>query len=109
LRPLAFKGDLHFDTVAVVGSDEVGADQKQDDMSRAHVSIDLVTPFLTSANAAVVPTDNQTVSSQQRKLLLEFVAQLLVFVGVRVKDFKRHMLSVKPMRSGGRRADIKSP
>ena len=51
---LALQGDLHL-LVAVVGGDEVGAEQQQYDVGALQVLVDPAFPFLPGSQAAVVP------------------------------------------------------
>jgi len=54
------------------------------------MGIDLVPPFITGANAAIMPIGDQTLAFKQRQVFLELIAQSLVLVGVGIEDFKRH-------------------
>ena len=77
----------HFDVIAVIGGEKVGADEQEDDLRRVHVFVNLPAPFLTSDDAAVVPLADDTVSSQHGEVRLQLVTQCFVLVGVGVEGF----------------------
>jgi hypothetical protein len=66
MRCVALKSELHLHVIAVIGSEEICADQQQDDMRGLNVRINLIPPFITGANAAIMPTGNQTLAFEQR-------------------------------------------
>lgn len=55
---MAFNGAPHFAPVAVIGFDEVGADEEEDDRGGVEVSFDLLLPILTGNDHYVIPACN---------------------------------------------------
>ncbi|MNT95457.1 hypothetical protein D3C72_2373390 [compost metagenome] len=72
----------HLDLVAIVGCEEVGADEKKDDLVAIHVLVDRVVDVLTCPDPAIVPSLNHTLALKHGELLFEPIPQL--FIGVRV-------------------------
>ena len=64
----------HFDVIAVVGCDKVGAYQQQDNLGRLKVSINLPHKFLTRQYLSIMPWVNQTFSPKGREVHFEFIS-----------------------------------
>ena len=73
---------LHFLLGAVIGVDEVGADQENYQLGRGEFGLDCPVEMLTRAEHVVVPDNNQAFAFQRTKVYQEPVLQLLI--GVRV-------------------------
>ena len=71
---------------AVVRRDEAGADQKQDDIGREQMPVDLLLPRCSGIDVPIVPIRNQPGASEHGKMLAKLLPVLLVLVRVRVED-----------------------
>ena len=80
---------LHLVAPAVVRRDEAGADQKQDDIGREQMPVDLLLPRCSGIDLSIVPIRNQAGASEHGKMLAELLPVLLVVVRVRVEHFER--------------------
>jgi hypothetical protein len=60
----------HFDVVAVVGGEKIGADEQEDDVGRLQVLVYLLVPFLAGVNAAVAPVTNHAVTPEHDQVSL---------------------------------------
>jgi hypothetical protein len=58
------QGALHLDVVAVVGCQELRADQQQDDAGRVEMLIDLATPFGARRDLPIVPGADDPLAPQ---------------------------------------------
>lgn len=76
----------HFDVVAVVGRDEVRADQQQNNVRAVELVVDLAVEILAGADAAIVPGCDRALAAEPGEVLLEFVAQRFVRVRIREED-----------------------
>lgn len=72
----------HLDVVAIVRSDEVGADQQQDDLIAVDVFVDGSIDLLASIYASIMPSVDNPLPPEHRKLLLKLISQRLVSVTV---------------------------
>ena len=72
----------HFALIAIVGCDEVGADQQKNDVGNLHVSVDRAVDVLTRADPPVVPCGNDPLALEHGQLLFQLVAQRLVGMGI---------------------------
>src|SRR6266568_6855469 len=62
---MAFECPFHLNTVAVIGVHKIGTDQQQDDLGFVDVLSDLMFPFGSCANIAIMPDINQSLSLQR--------------------------------------------
>ncbi len=69
---------LELDLVELVGGEEVGADQEQDDARLGHAALHLGAPVGAGADAATAPARDAPLALQQREVLLELLAEGLV-------------------------------
>ena len=86
---VALESLLHFGVVAVVGGEEVGADQEQDDVGGVEVGGDRVCPVGSGGDVAIVPGGDDALFGQQGEVGGEVVAQGFVFVGVGEEEGER--------------------
>ena len=56
---------LDFNVVAVIGSDEIDAYQKENDISTPKILINLLRPLVSSRNLSVVPVLDDSLPIQQ--------------------------------------------
>jgi len=68
----------HLPLVAIIGREEVGAHQQQNDVVGLDVPVDFPREILTSADPSVVPDLDDPLPLEQRKLLFDLIAQRLV-------------------------------
>ncbi len=83
---MALQGSRHLFLVAVVGADEVGANEQQDDVGAVEVVVDFVGPLIARKDTAIVPGLDETLPLQQLQVGFELLAQDVVFVGVAVEQ-----------------------
>src|SRR5215208_6418381 len=79
---------FELDVVAVVGGEEVRADQQEDDLRLLEPLVDLTLPVGAGADLPVVPLPDDALPAEDREVLLELVAELLVPVRVRVEQLQ---------------------
>src|SRR5205085_12412297 len=86
-RVVALHRAIHLCAVAEIRRRESRADEKEDDISRVQVRLDLAAPFSPGFYLAVVPLRNHLLALKKTEVLLQSLAQLRVFVGVGEEDF----------------------
>lgn len=64
---------LHLDVVAVIGREEVCADEQEDDVRTFKPRINGAREFLTGADPAVMPCLDDALTLQERELLFELI------------------------------------
>ena len=75
----------HLLAPAIVGGNEVGTDQQQDDVGRCQLPVYLSFPLVAGTDHPVVPFGDQLASTQEREMRFEFAAERLVAVRVGVE------------------------
>jgi hypothetical protein len=89
LGVVAFQGTRHLDVDAIIGVQEVGAHQEQNDVGRFELSIDRASPRRAWKDLAVVPCLDQPVALKHAQVLLELNAIRIVLGRVTEEDPKR--------------------
>ncbi len=84
---------LHLDVIAVVGSDEVGADQQQNDVVDFDMLLNGTGKLLTRTDPPVMPGLDDPAASGGRAEF-DLIPQRLVHMGVRKEQARRHTLSL---------------
>ena len=72
----------HLPFVTIVRRNEIGANQKQDDIRRVEMAVDRVGEFGAGRDASVVPRRYDALSLQGDEVLFQLIAQVLVSMGV---------------------------
>lgn len=72
----------HFAVVAIVGREEVGADEQQDNVRGVQVVIDFVAKILPRLDSAIVPGVDEPLPLEGRQMLFQPVTQRLISVRV---------------------------
>jgi hypothetical protein len=85
-RRVALQRNLHLDIEAVIGGQEIGADQQQYDVGFLEVLVDCLLPQIPGADLAVVPGSDQTLSLEQLQMFCQFVPKMFVTVGIGTKQ-----------------------
>lgn len=57
-----FQGDFHFNVAAVIGGQEIGTDQQQNDVGGAYAIVNLIAPLVAGLNAPVAPGFYQSIA-----------------------------------------------
>jgi hypothetical protein len=83
--PMKVQGLQEFDTHAVLGVQEILADDQQDNLRPSEIVAYLVAPILACDNFAVIPFTDYSLSSQWRDALDYFVADRLIFMSIAAK------------------------
>jgi hypothetical protein len=65
----------HLLAPTIVGGNEVGTDQQQDDVGLCQLPVYLTFPLLASTDHPVVPFSDQLTSTQEREMCFEFAAE----------------------------------
>src|SRR5262249_45287396 len=76
------KGAAHFHIVAILGGEEVGADEQQNQVGGLQMIVNIARPFSATRDLAIMPDCNDTFTLQLAEMRQELVLQLCVFVGV---------------------------
>jgi hypothetical protein len=79
-RRVAVQGVLHLDIEAIIRSQEIGADQQQDDVGFLEIPVDRLLPEIARADLPVVPASHQTLPLEQLEVLRQFIPQRFVAV-----------------------------
>src|SRR5262249_1581912 len=79
----------HLDIVAVVGGDEVGTHQQEDDTGGVEVLVNLPLPLARHGDIAVAPTPDDPLPFEDAKVLQQLPEERLVLVGVGEEDSTR--------------------
>ncbi len=83
---------LDLDAPAVLGGDEAGAHQQQDDVRRGQVPIDLLFPLLADVDVPIVPLGDHPAPAEESQVILQLAPQLLVLMRIRVEEADRLFL-----------------
>jgi hypothetical protein len=86
---MPLQGPFQLDVVAVIGSQEVGADQQQNDVGCIQIFIDGARPFRSRRDPAVMPGMDHPLALQGGEVGAQIFTQLLIPVGVGVEEMKR--------------------
>ncbi len=78
-------GLLHLHAIAVIRCQKVRADQQQDDLGALQMGINRPGPFGPSGDAAIMPVGNNALTFQEAQMVVEFIAQPFIGVGIGVK------------------------
>jgi hypothetical protein len=73
---------FHLPIVAIVGCNEIRADQKQDNIRRVEMAVDRVGEFGAGRDASVMPRRYDALPLQGDEVLFQLIAQVLVSMGV---------------------------
>ena len=73
---------FHLPFVTIVRRNEIGANQKQDDIRRVEMAVDRVGEFSSGRDASVMPLRYDALPLQGDEALFQLIAQVLVSVGV---------------------------
>jgi hypothetical protein len=79
----------HLPFVAVIGREEVGAHQQQNDVVGLDMPVDFFRKILTGTDPSVVPDLDDPLPLEQRKLLFDLVPQRLVGMRIREKHTRQ--------------------
>src|SRR5580704_4531431 len=74
------------DVIAIVGSEEVSADEQEHNIRRFYVIINMTLPFDTGCDLPIVPSHDDIVPLERAEMRFEPVSHLLVFVRVAEKE-----------------------
>ena len=80
LAMMALQRTRHLDVVAILGGDEIGTDQQQDDVGAVELVADLAVELVARSNAAVVPCGDRALTFEGGKMLLKLVSKILIRV-----------------------------
>ncbi len=70
----------------------MGADEEEDNSGGSEVFEDVLLPFGSRDEIAIIPVANHLLVSQIAQVDGQFIAELAIFVRVGDKDFDRHAL-----------------
>ena len=84
-RFMTRQGTLHLNLIAIVGGQEVSADQEKDNICLVKVPVDLALPLLPCNDPPVVPACDESLSSEQGQVCLKGVTHGLIPVAVAVE------------------------
>ena len=80
------QGLLHFRNRAIVRLQKICADEKEDDVGRLQVGIDLTCPLLPWRNPTIMPTLDEAEAPHRAQVRLKLIAQVFVFVRIGIED-----------------------
>lgn len=84
---MAFQRARHLGVVAIIGCQEVRADQQKDDVNSVETLIDHPLPLLSRADSPVVLTRNCALAFQETEMFFQVIAQHFITVRVREENF----------------------
>jgi hypothetical protein len=79
---VAFEGGFHLDIEAIIRSQEIRANQEQDNVRLLEIAVNFLLPQIAGANLPVIPAAYETLPLQQFQMLGQFVADW--FVAMRI-------------------------
>jgi hypothetical protein len=96
------KGSLAFNLVAVLGLNEVGAYEQQNNLCAVESDVDSIPPLISSGNLPVMPLQDLPVSLVNDQLPPDFVHQSFICMSIREEDFDHRVYPSKlpTLRSG---------
>lgn len=77
-RLVAFKRTLQVHFVAVVRIEKIWTDEKENQISRLEVVVDLLLPFSPRLNVVIVPEIDEALTLQHAQMRIELLPQLFV-------------------------------
>jgi hypothetical protein len=77
--------------VTVIGADEIGADEEEDDLGGLEVLMKDRSPLLPRANLLVVPAPDDAFSLERREMFPKLLAESRIVRRVRDEDVERRM------------------
>src|SRR6266700_4039245 len=89
---MALQGALHLNTVTITGGKEVGTDKQKNHRGAVQMSVNGMSPIRAGDDQAIMPLSNQPLLAQKAEVLLQFLAELLIFmsIGVEKSDGRDH-------------------
>ena len=80
-------GFLELDSPAIVGGEEVRTDEQENHAGRLQMAIDLVRPFCSRHDLAVVPGGDESLPLQETQMFLQFNFPELIFGSIGKEHF----------------------
>jgi hypothetical protein len=79
---MPFQGPSHFNIIAVIRGDEIGAYQEEDNTGALQIVVDLPLPLQTGGDKAVVPEFDELLTLENFEMITQLLTELVIFVGI---------------------------
>src|SRR6266487_2469187 len=77
---------LHFDLVAIVGSQKIRADQQENKRGLLQMLVDRSFPLLSGENLPIMPARNEALALQERQVFFQLISQCFILMRVGIEN-----------------------